>query len=71
MTCQNCKFTQKNPKRIDGLDRELVCPKLQDILSLWFAPQVPDYFECHLFEPRMGKEGIQGEARTEGKTYDS
>lgn len=52
MTCQNCKIAQKNPNRIDGLDRELVCPILQNLLSLWFAPQVPDYFECNMFQPK-------------------
>lgn len=53
MNCKDCKFATKNKKRIDGLDRELVCKKLGDILALWFAPQVPDYFGCNGFEPKV------------------
>lgn len=57
MTCENCKFAQKNPKRIDALDRRLVCPKLKDILSLWFLPQVPDTFGCDLYESKWVQDG--------------
>lgn len=52
MTCQNCKFAQKNLKRLDGLDRALVCPKLRDVLNLWFMPQVPDTFECSEYKSK-------------------
>jgi hypothetical protein len=50
--CKDCKFATPNTKRVDGLDRELVCQKLGDILGLWFAPQVPNYFSCNGFAPK-------------------
>lgn len=60
MTCENCKFAQRNTRRIDALDRALVCPKLQDVSNLWFAPQVPDTFGCNLYEPKEAKPTTPG-----------
>ena len=45
-TCNTCVHKQKNPNRLDRLDRKWVCPKLQNVLYLWFSPQVPDGFSC-------------------------